>query len=110
MSLIKKIWMVSDYQGGDPSSMWTDPAFQDDEHRLGYYCGALQEGGYSADQLFRVIHGTEISQFFRENPVLHDSADSARKDAEKRFARDKKKYGPKTASDLASRVASRFKP
>lgn len=109
MAEIKKVWLVTDYVGDDPNDLFTDPAIKDEEHRLMQLCGALDEGGYDQDKLFRIVWGTgDAARFFKENPVIHDSADSARKDAEKRMAKYRKKYEAKGKKTAAERVVERF--
>ena len=126
MPEVKKLWIVIDVP--EDWNIFTDPAIHNEEHRLLHYCGALDEGGYSLDKFLRVFSGTGWEQWDKENPKVYDDGGSARKDAEKRLAKDKAKFLKKhpemkaklekQASDsiadrvvdktIASKVATRF--
>ena len=107
MAEIKRLWIVATPPADQLVDMWTDPAYQDDDHRIMHFCGALAESdGYSIDQFVRVYWGGKGHLTWdKERSKLYSDEASAKKDATARFEKAKRKYAPKTA---ASRVAARY--
>lgn len=109
MSEIKKFWVVQNVP--DSWDLFTDPSYQDDNHRLLHFCGALDEGGYSLHHMIRIYNGTGQDRWEKENTKVYDNEAEARKDAEARFKKARARFEKqqKAASDpLVAKVAARF--
>lgn len=91
MPELKRIWLVRD---AEPSVL-DDDSIQNEEHRLAQFS---QPKGHDIDQFVRIITGTPGRTWWEENTKVYTDGASARKDAEKRLAKMRKRYGKQAYS------------